>query len=187
MVRPGRETLSGDVEVDETYIGAPHEGKPGRGSYGKQLVFVATERKDSKIGRIRMAVIADASNASLKQAVTENVSEGSHLITDGWNGYNWASNSSYTRTKTNEADEEVSDCVLPKCHLVISLFKRWMASTMQGNIGKDHLQDYLNEFVFRFNRRTSRSRGLLFYRLVQQALVTIPNPRSSIIRGGHKI
>ena len=81
-------------------------------------------------------------------------------------------------------DEEVADCVLPKCHLVISLFKRWMAGTLQGNIGRDHLGDYLNEFVFRFNRRTSRSRGLLFHRLAGLAMAASPNPRTSIIGGG---
>lgn len=187
MVRPGREMLSGDVEVDETYVGAPHEGKPGRGAYGKLLVFVAVERKDEKIGRIRLSVIKDASGESLRAAVESNIREGSHLFTDGWSGYSWTKESSYDRTKDSETEEEVAECTLPKCHLVISLFKRWMGGTLQGNIGKDHMQDYLNEFVFRFNRRTSRSRGLLFHRLAQQAVATTPNPRSSIIRGGHKI
>ena len=87
------------------------------------------------------------------------------------------------REKVNDQDAEVADCALSKCHLVISLFKRWMTGTLQGNIGQDHLDDYLNEFVFRFNRRTSRSRGLLFQRLAGLAMATEPNPRSSIIGG----
>jgi len=77
--------------------------------------------------------------------------------------------------------QDLSHIVLPKCHLVISLLKRWILGTLQGNVGKDHLQDYLNEFTFRFNRRNAKSRGLLFYRLAQLAVVTAPNPRSTIV------
>ena len=109
---------------------------------------------------------------------------GALVKTDGWNGYNWMNRSDYKREKVNDLDEEVADCALLKCHLVISLFKRWMTGTLQGNIGRDHLGDYLNEFVFRFNRRTSRPRGLLFQRLAGLAMATEPNPRSSIIGGG---
>ena len=184
MVRPGRELLSGVVEADETYVGAPQEGKPGRGAYGKRLVFVAVERKGKGIGRIRMQGIANASGEALQAAVTSTIEPRSSIKTDGWSGYNWMGKSDYRREKVNDVDEEVADCVLPKCHLVISLFKRWMAGTLQGNIGRDHLGDYLNEFVFRFNRRTSRSRGLLFHRLAGLAMAASPNPRTSIIGGG---
>lgn len=184
MVRPGRSLLSGDVEVDETYIGAPQEGKRGRGAYGKRLVFVAVEKKDQRIGRIRMMEIPNARGVSLKGAVESCVAEGSTLLTDGWDGYDWAKPPTYARQKENEVRDEVAECILPNCHLVISLFKRWMGGTLQGSLGADHLQDYLNEFVFRFNRRSSRSRGLLFYRLSEQIMATAPNPRSTIIRGG---
>ena len=184
MVRPGRELLSGIVEADETYVGAPQEGKPGRGAYGKRLVFVAVERKGKGIGRIRMQCIANASGEALQAAVTSTIEPRSSIKTDGWSGYNWMGKSDYRREKVNDVDEEVADGVLPKCHLVISLFKRWMAGTLQGNIGRDHLGDYLNEFVFRFNRRTSRSRGLLFHRLAGLAMAASPNPRTSIIGGG---
>ncbi len=81
-----------------------------------------------------------------------------------------------------ENADELADIVLPKCHLVISLLKRWILGTLQGNVGKDHLQDYLNEFTFRCNRRNAKSRGLLFHRLAQLAVVTDPSPRSSIIQ-----
>jgi len=184
MIRPGRSMLSGVVEVDETYIGAPQEGKRGRGAYGKRLVFVAVEKKGRKIGRIRMMEIPDASGLSLKESVESSIVQGSTLLTDGWSGYDWARPPTYWHQKENDVDEEVADCVLPECHLVISLFKRWMGGTLQGSLGADHLQDYLNEFVFRFNRRTSRSRGLLSYRLAEQIMATAPNPRASIIRGG---
>ena len=188
MVRQGREKLSGTVEADETYIGAPQEGKPGRGAYGKRLVFVAVERKGAKMGRIRMECIPDATGDSLQVATRNNIESGTVVRTDGWGGYNWMEKASspYNRIRVNEIDEEVAECVLPKCHLVISLFKRWLAGTLQGSMGKDHLEDYLNEFVFRFNRRTSRSRGLLFRRLAEMAVAAAPNPRASIIRGGHQ-
>ena len=188
MVRPGREKLSGTVEADETYIGAPQEGKPGRGAYGKRLVFVAVERKGARMGRIRMECIPDASGDSLQVATRNNIESGTVVRTDGWGGYNWMGKASspYSRIKVNEIDEEVAECVLPKCHLVISLFKRWLLGTLQGSMGKDHLEDYLNEFVFRFNRRTSRSRGLLFRRLAEMAVAAAPNPRASIIGGGHQ-
>jgi len=186
MIRPGRSMLSGVVEVDETYIGAPQEGKRGRGAYGKRLVFVAVEKKGRKIGRIRMVEIPDASGLSLKGSVESSIVQGSTLLTDGWSGYDWAKPPAYWHQKENDVNEEVADCVLPECHLVISLFKRWMGGTLQGSLGADHLQDYLNEFVFRFNRRTSRSRGLLFYRLAEQIMVTAPNPRTTIIRGGRQ-
>ena len=184
MVRLGRERLSGVVEADETYVGAPQEGKKGRGAYGKRLVFVAVERKGRRIGRIRLQCIADASGKSLQAAVADNIEPGSRVRTDGWSGYRWMDESCYSHERANDVDEEVADCVLPKCHLVIGLFKRWMNGTLQGNIGRDHLDDYLNEFVFRFNRRTSRSRGLLFQRLASLAMSTGPNPRDSIVRGG---
>lgn len=188
MVRPGREKLSGTVEADETYIGAPQEGKPGRGAYGKRLVFVAVERKGARMGRIRMECIPDASGDSLQVATRNNIESGTVVRTDGWGGYNWMGKASspYSRIKVNEIDEEVAECVLPKCHLVISLFKRRLLGTLQGSMGKDHLEDYLNEFVFRFNRRTSRSRGLLFRRLAEMAVAAAPNPRASIIGGGHQ-
>jgi len=131
-----------------------------------------------------MSCVPDASGRSLQRAVADNIAAGSTVITDGWNGYNWMSASSYSRERANDIDEEVSDCVLPKCHLVVSLFKRWMRGTLQGNIGRDHLEDYLNEFVFRFNRRNSQSRGLLFHRLAGLVMATAPNPRSSIVGGG---
>lgn len=188
MVRPGRERLSGVVEADEAYLGAPQEGRTGRGAYGKQLVFVAAERKGAKIGRIRMACIPDASKESLQVAVRGNIEPGAEVHTDGWFGYKWMERESspYRRIKANEVEGVVSECHLPKCHLVISLFRRWLDGTLQGSIGTDHLQDYLNEFVFRFNRRSSRSRGLLFRRLAEMAVASKPNPRMSIIGGAHQ-
>jgi len=181
MVRPGRECLSGIVEVDETYVGGPREGKSGRGAFGKQIVFVAAELRGRKIGRIRLSHIPGVSSATLVPAVSEAVTTGATVRTDGWKGYNGISARGYKHNVTVENTDELADIVLPKCHLVISLLKRWILGTLQGNVGKDHLQDYLNEFAFRFNRRNSKNRGLLFYRLAQLTVVTAPNPRSKIV------
>lgn len=181
MVRPGRECLSGVVEADETYVGGPREGKSGRGAFGKQIVFIAAEVRGCKIGRIRLSHIPGVSGAVLVSAVSEAVVTGATVRTDGWKGYNGLTNGGYKHEVTVENEAELADIVLPKCHLVISLLKRWILGTLQGNVGKHHLQDYLNEFTFRFNRRDSKSRGLLFYRLAQMAVVTAPNPRSKIV------
>jgi len=181
MVRPGRECLSGVVEADETYVGGPREGKRGRGAFGKQIVFIAAEVRGRKIGRIRLSSIPDVSGATLVSAVSQAVAAGATVRTDGWRGYNGLSDAGYGHEVAVEDDDELAEVVLPKCHLVVSLMKRWILGTLQGSVGKDHLQDYLNEFTFRFNRRTSKSRGLLFYRLAQLAVVTAPNPRSKIV------
>jgi transposase-like protein len=181
MVRPGRDRLTGPVEVDECYIGGPKEGRRGRGAFGKQIVFVAAEVRGRKIGRIRLSRIPGVSGAALVEAVSETVVEGATVRTDGWDGYNGIVQKGYGRQIAVKNDGELADVVLPRCHLVVSLLKRWVLGTLQGNVGAEHLQDYLNEFTFRFNRRTSKSRGLLFYRLAELAVATSPVPRSAIV------
>jgi len=181
MVRPGRERLSGELEVDEAYVGGAREGKRGRGAFGKKIVFVAVECKRGAIGRIRLACIPDVSGATLKQTVEAYIESGSIVRTDGWSGYSGLAEASYSHERVNAVPEELAEVTLPKCHLVISLLKRWILGTMQGNVGGDHLQDYLNEFTFRFNRRTSLSRGKLFHRLAELSVVTAPNDRSKIV------
>lgn len=181
MVRPGRECLTGIVEADETYVGGPREGKRGRGAFGKQIVFIAAEVRGRKVGRIRLSHIPGVAGTMLVPAVSNAVTAGATVRTDGWSGYNSITTGGYKHEVAVENAAELANIVLPKCHLVISLLKRWILGTLQGNVGKDHLQDYLNEFTFRFNRRTAKSRGLLFYRLAQLAVFTAPNPRSKIV------
>ena len=181
MVRPRRERLSGIVEVDETYVGGPREGKRGRGAFGKQIVFIAAEVRGHKVGRIRLSHIPDVSGATLGRAVSEEVTVGAIVRTDGWKGYNGLTADGYKHEVTEESADELADVKLPKCHLVISLLKRWILGTLQGNVGMKHLPHYLNEFTFRFNRRSARNRGLLFYRLAQLAVATAPNPRAKIV------
>lgn len=181
MVRSGRERLSGIVEADETYLGGPREGKRGRRAFGKQIVFIAAEVRGHKVGRIRLSLVPDVSGATLGRAVSDAVTVGAIVRTDGWKGYNSVRAGGYKHEVAVESKDELADITLPKCHLVISLLKRWILGTLQGNVGKAHLQDYLNEFTFRFNRRSAKSRGLLFHRLAQLAVAAAPNPRAKIV------
>lgn len=179
MVRPGRECLSGTVEVDETYVGGAKAGKRGRGAEGKALVLIAVEEKDGKIGRVRLQCVADASGESLAPFITDNVEVGSLVRTDGWRAYGFLSQRGFGH-KVVRQDAAVGDNLLPLAHRVASLLKRWLTGTHQGAVRHSHLDYYLDEFTFRFNRRTSRSRGKLFYRLVQQAVSVEPVTRNSL-------
>jgi len=183
MVRPGRDRLSGRVEIDETYVGGVEHGKPGRRAEEKALVAIAAEEDGKGIGRIRMQVIADASSASLFPFITANIEPGSVLHTDGWSGFDNIEDHKYKRevSVVNRSMETAAE-LLPRVHRVASLLKRWLLGTHQGAILPAHLEYYLDEFTFRFNRRTSHSRGLLFYRLVQQAVDTDPVPYRQIVR-----
>jgi len=182
MVRPGRDRVSGAVVVDETYIGGPKPGKRGRGAAGKALVLIAVEDKGRHFGRIRLRRVSDASGASLIPAVQESVEPGSTVRTDGWSGYEGLSSKGYDHVVVRQ-DAEVGDNLLPLPHRVAALLKRWLGGTHQGAVRASHLDYYLDEYTFRFNRRTSRSRGKLFYRLVQQ-VVAIGPVMGEYIRGG---
>lgn len=174
MVRPDRDRLSGTIEVDETFIGGASSGKRGRGADGKQLVLIAAQQETTNtIGRIRLAVITDASTKSIHAALGTMINPGSVICTDGWNGYNQVGKLGCRRKIVN-ASENIGEEVLPLCHLVARLLKRWLLGTFQGSFGSSNLQYFLDEFTFRFNRRTSKSRGKLFYRLVQQSVMVEP-------------
>lgn len=184
MVRPGRERLEGSVQVDETYMGGPRPGKRGRGAAGKTLVLVAVEDRDGRSGRIRLHKVNDASGASLIPAVKESIQPHSEVRTDGWEGYNELSSSGYRHTIIRKT-ADVGENLLPLANRVTSLLKRWLIGTHQGKPSPSHLDYYLDEFVFRFNRRTSRSRGLLFSRLIQQATDIAPVIGRDISAGQH--
>lgn len=172
MVNPKRSKLSGVIEVDETFIGGEATGKRGRGAEKKVLVAVAAELDGNKLGRCRMSIITDASSNSLHPFIGENVAKGSTIITDGWSGYSGIDLKGYSRlihVQKNESDE---DKLLPHVHMIVSLLKRWLLGTHQGAVEAKHLQSYLDEYVFRFNRRKSAQRGLLFYRLLESAMQT---------------
>jgi transposase-like protein len=175
MVRPDRDGLSGIVQVDETYIGGKKKpGKRGRGAAGKTVVGIAVEDKGEKgIGRIRLSKLTDASSISLNAFLYQNVDRGSNIITDNWSGYAHSDDAGYKREILAS-----QDITLP--HLVAGLLKRWLLGTYQGAARASHLDYYLDEYTFRFNRRKSHSRGKLFYRLLQQALLVDPHPRSTL-------
>ncbi len=181
MVRPGRDRLAGTVEVDETYVGGEKPGKRGRGAAGKALVLIAAQMNDNSIGRIRLRRIRDASAASLDPAVQEAVESGSVVRTDGWGGYNNLRALGYMREIVRK-DADVGDNLLPGCNRVASLLKRWLLGTHQGAVSHEHLEYDLDEYTFRFNRRTSRYRGKLFYRLIQQAAAIEPVPYVTLVR-----
>jgi len=182
MVRPGRDPLSGMVQVDEIYIGGEKPGKRGRGAIGKSLVVIMVELKDGKIGRIRLRRVPDASGPSLEGAVKEGVEPVSIVQTDGWVSYGRLSELGYVHEIIRK-EAAVGRNLLPKVNRVAALLKRWLLGTYQGRVEPSHLDYYLDEFTFRFNRRTSRSRGKLFYRLIEQAVAIEPVPGRGI-RGG---
>lgn len=175
MIRPGRDRLSGTVEVDETYIGSEEEGAKGRKIVKNTLIAIAVEVEVGKLGRVRFRQIPDASADSLIPFVEDNVKLGSTVVTDGWKGYISLTKHGYHhQIHTIAGSGKTASELLPHVHLVVSLVKRWLMGTHQGAVSPKHLSYYLDEYAFRFNRRLSTHRGKLFYRLIQQAVNTQP-------------
>jgi transposase-like protein len=174
--------LTGTVEVDESYLGGLEAGTHGRGTERKVLIAVAAEEDGRGTGRIRLRHIDNASAASLTPFIEDSIEPGSLLHTDGWPGYAPIAAHGYRHKVTviKRHAEEAFD-LLPRVHRLIPLLKRWLLGTHQGAVGTEHLQDYLDEFAFRFNRRRSRSRGKLFYRLAQQAVAIEPTTYRQIV------
>ena len=183
MVRPGRDRLRGTVDVDETYWGGEEPGVIGRLTHEKAIVIVAAEHDGMGIGRIRLRRIGDVSKAALHGFIVQAVEPGSRVITDGLPAY--LGLDGYTHERQVQRRAAKGQYLLPRVHRVISLLKRWLLGTHQGAVGDDHLDYYLDEFTFRFNRRRSQSRGKLFYRLAQQAVQLEPTPYDCLIRPTH--
>jgi len=185
MVRPGRDRLSGRIEVDETYVGGKEAGVHGRETQTKVLVVVAVQEDGRGIGRIRMARVPDASAASLQGFIQDAIEPGSVVHTDGWEGYRNLEQEGYRHEVTvlRNAGKEAAVRLMPRVHRIAALLKRWLLGTHQGAVSPKHLDYYLDEYTFRFNRRKSRSRGKLFHRLVQQAVQIDPSPYNSIVGG----
>ena len=188
MVRPGRDLLTGSIEVDETYLGGLGAKVRGRGAKRKTIVVIAVEVRGRGSGRVRMSVIPDVSATSLHDFILNNVDIGSEVRSDGWTGYKGIDPLGYKHIVTNiSASEDPAHVSMPRVHRVASLLDRWWLGIHQGAIRPLHLDYYLDEYTFRYNRRTSRARGLLFYRLMEQAVDCAPVPRQMIIGGKHKI
>lgn len=187
MVRAERKKLAGDVEVDETLVGGvEHGGKRGRGT-SKSIVAIAVEVLEPKgFGRLRMRHVDNASGANLVPFVRDVVDVGAVVHTDGWRGYNDLPKHGYAReTTVLSSSDDPAHVAMPGVHRVASLLKRWLLGTHQGATTPAHLQAYLEEFTFRFNRRTSGSRGLVFRRLLEQAVVTQPVTEADVTDGYH--
>jgi transposase-like protein len=183
MVRPGRDRLQGRVEVDEAFVGGEEEGVHGRQTESKAMIAVAVEEDGDGIGRIRMRCIPDASAESLMPFIEDSVEPGSVVHTDGWMGYQPLNGKDYRHKITFlTRNSKTASELMPRVHLAVALLKRWLLGTHQGGVSVEHLNAYLDEFTFRFNRRKSRSRGKLFYRLLEQAVAVEPVPYKSLVK-----
>jgi transposase-like protein len=180
MVVPDREKLIGNIEVDETFVGGKKVGKRGRGAEGKTLVLVALEVPKYGTGRVRFGIAPDASGKSLKAFICENIEPGSLVTTDGWKGYWNVSKWGYEH-KVEQAILKENEEMLPHLHRIAALLKRWLLGTHQNYVSSEKLAYYLDEYTFRHNRRTSKSRGLLFRQLVEQAVNHTPITHREII------
>jgi transposase-like protein len=179
MVRPDRDRLSGIVQVDETFIGGVKHGKRGRGAEGKVLVLIIAQENGKRTGRIRLKKLTDTKASTLESAIFEAVAPSTKIKTDGWAGYNGLNELGYSHEVIRKS-ADVGDNLLPLCHREASLIKRWLTGTHQGAVSHEHLSYYLDEYTFRFNHRTSRSRGMLFYRLLQNAVAVSPSKYKEI-------
>lgn len=187
-INPNREQLSGTVEVDEFYLGGKHTGKQGRGSENKHKIVVAVEHRESEnseidlshlMGRARLSVIPDCSSESLIPFIKDNISNGSTLITDKWAGYTAELKKDYLHKAFNAGENKSA---LDHAHRIASLVKRWYNGTLQGSIKPEHLQEYMDEYIFRFNRRNLKSIGGKFYRMIKFVSVSKPIPYKIITK-----
>lgn len=186
MVRPERDPLSGTVEIDETFVGGVEHGVVGQQTFTKAIVVIAVERPDiGRYGRIRLARVPDKTAATLHPFALANVKLGSTVITDGHKGYLALDKKGYTLSQMPiKGSGFTGSDLLPGVHLVASHLDRVWLGTHHGAVRRRHLDAYLDEFVFRFNRRSSKARGLLFYRLLEGAVAAGPAPFAAI-RGGN--
>ena len=173
--------LSGIVEVDEWMHGGVRPGQVGRG-VGKNIVIAAVETRQS--GRVRFAVIPDAKIEALQTFISAHIEPGSTVITDGWKPYVKATDGYIHQAHNESKSPEAAHTLLPAVHKVFSLADRWLLGTHQGGVKKEHLQEYLDEYTFRYNRRNARERGLLFFRLLEHALSTAPVTYRDLVRIG---
>jgi transposase-like protein len=185
MVRPGRDLLSGNIEVDETYIGGEEAGVRGRKTGSKSIVVIAIEvHSPMGFGRVRLRQVPDVTGFSLVGFVRDVAAIGSVIVTDGWRGYNGLSQHGYVHEKrVQSGNGDPAHVVLPGPHRIASLLKRWLLGTHQGAVRFEHLDYYLDEYTFRFNRRSSKARGLLFHRLMEQAVQLRPVTYKGIVGG----
>jgi transposase-like protein len=168
------------VEVDDANWVAPEEGAVGRRTEAKALIIVAAEVDGRGIGRIQMRRIPDLSRQTLHGFIADTIEPGATLRTDGLNACQELSGDYIHERLVQRRRSADPDALLPQVHRTVGLLKRWLMGTHQGAISHEHLDANLDEFVFRFTRGTSRSRGKLFYRLAQQAGQVEPVPYKAL-------
>jgi len=181
MVRPDCDLLSGVVEVDETFVGGVTSGTDGSGT-DKVPVQIAVEKLDrNRLGRVRFAVADRPGTLELVEFACRTVEPGSLIRTDGARMLRRLTERGYDHEYVDIYASLDKSKELPGVHRVASLLERWLAGTLHYRVSNKHLEYYLDEYAFRFNRRTSRARGMLFYRLLQQAVGTDPHPLHDLI------
>lgn len=182
MVRPGRDSLHGEVEVDETYVGGREEGVYGQETSAKAIVAIAVGKDGRGSGRVRLRRIHDVSAKNLLPFVRGAIEPGATIQTDGWSGHAGLAAAGYQHQVTViSAGADPAHVVMPRVHKVASLLKRWLLGTLQGGTQPQYPDDYPDEFAFRFNRRNAKARGMLFYRRAQQAVAIGPTTCHSIV------
>jgi transposase-like protein len=147
------------------------------------LVAIAAEIRDNATGRIHLKHVQNPSRESLFAFVRETIKPGSELITDGAWGYDGLGKLGYTHRPTvlTGKGDAVSAAVLPRVHRIAALIKRWLLGTHQGRVSREQFGRYLDEFAFRFNRRSSPQRGQLFFRLIQQSVAVPPSSYRALV------
>ena len=181
MVRPDRDLLTGVVELDESFIGGVSVGKPGA-STDKVPVQIAVERvSPTRLGRVRFALADAPGSLSLVDFACATVEPGSTIRTDGARMLRRLGDLGYDHEYATVYNSPDKTKELPGVHTVASLLKRWLTGTLHYRVSDKHLEYYLDEYAFRFNRRNAKARGLLFYRLLQQAVTTDPHPLTELI------
>jgi len=169
-VNPEREKLSGRIEIDETLVGGRSRGKRGRGAEKKKVVVIAVEVLEKGTGRVRIKIVPRSTSKCLIGFIIDNVEYGSTIFTDGLNSYSKLNENGYLHKVDRAIVKTEYEELLPNVHRVASLLKRWLIGTHQNFVSNERMQYYLDEFVFRYNRRKSKSRGLLFERIIEQAV-----------------
>lgn len=183
MVRPERELLDGVVELDQSFLGGRSTGNQG-GSSDKEPITIAVERIGGRLGRVRLELADRPGGLDMIDFACEVIAPGATIHTDGARVFARLTDKGYTHHRAPGSTAADPDTVMPGPHLVSSLLKRWTAGTLHYRVSDQHLPYYLDEFTFRFNRRNSKARGMLFYRLLQQAVDTDPHPLKDLIGGG---
>ena len=154
MVAPEREPLRREVEVDEFFLGGYEEGLKGGRARGKKVMCgVAVEVRGRGSGRVRLAILENASGRSLGEFVQATTAPGVVVHTDGWPGYNGLAELGFEHSPMSQsAGHAGEEPYLPRAHRAISNLKAWLHGTHR-RASREHLQAYLDEFVFRHNRR----------------------------------